>query len=128
MDNKLIKIIIFTLLIDIIYLYFIGGYPFLIMVNNIQNTNKQTEIKYIGAILAYIFIVFIIYYFIIKEDKKPKDAFLLGLCVYGIFDATNYALFEKYSLNIAIQDTLWGGTLFYLVTYLSLNIKLFDIL
>ena len=116
MNNKLTKIIIFTLLIDIIYLYLVGGKPFLSMVNNIQNSDKPLKIKYIGAISAYIFMVFIIYYFIVKENKKPEDAFILGLCVYGIFDATNYALFEKYSLNIAIQDTLWGGTLFYLVT------------
>ena len=115
MNNKLIKVIIFTLLIDAIYLYFIGGTPFLAIVNKIQKPTPL-KIKYSGAILAYIFIVIIIYKFIIKENKTPLDAFILGLCTYGIFDATNYTLFEDYSINVAIQDTLWGGTLFYLVT------------
>ena len=92
--DKLIKTIVFTLLIDAIYLYFIGGPEFLSMVKKIQNTDKPQKIRYIGAIFAYIFVVIIIYNFIIKENKKPNDAFILGLCVYGVFDATNYAIFD----------------------------------
>ena len=48
MDNKLIKVIIFTLLIDVIYLYFIGATPFLAMVSKIQQTNNSSKIKYGG--------------------------------------------------------------------------------
>jgi uncharacterized membrane protein len=46
------------------------------------------------------------------------DAFLLGLVIYGTFDFTNMALFKKWSLTTSIIDTLWGGTLFALSTYI----------
>ena len=111
--DKLLTII-FTFLIDIIYLSFFGGKEFLSMVNKIQNS--ESNIKYISALFAYIFIIIVIYKFIILENKSPLDAFILGLCIYGIFDTTNYALFNNYSLDVAIKDTLWGGFLFYLVT------------
>ena len=111
--DKLLKTIIFTFLIDIIYLSFFGK-EFLSMVNKIQNS--ESNIKYISALFAYIFIIIVIYKFIILENKSPLDAFILGLCIYGIFDTTNYALFNNYSLDVAIKDTLWGGFLFYLVT------------
>lgn len=37
---------------------------------------------------------------------------LLGLTVYGVFNATNAAIFEDYPRRMAIQDTVWGTTLF----------------
>ena len=36
-------------------------------------------------------LLFVIYKFIILERKSPNDAFLLGFCIYGIFDFTNIA-------------------------------------
>jgi uncharacterized membrane protein len=37
---------------------------------------------------------------------------LLGLTVYGVFNATNAAIFAEYPASVAIQDTLWGTALF----------------
>lgn len=33
---------------------------------------------------------------------------LFGLVVYGVYDFTNYAIFQNYTLKIAIIDVLWG--------------------
>jgi uncharacterized membrane protein len=71
-----------------------------------------------GFILCYIFIVLGLYYFIIREHRKPFEAFLLGLFVYGIYELTNYSLFKKWSINMVIMDTLWGGVLFFITTFL----------
>lgn len=37
---------------------------------------------------------------------------MLGLAVYGVFNATNAAIFADYPARMALQDTLWGTTLF----------------
>jgi uncharacterized membrane protein len=49
-------------------------------------------------------------------------AFLLGLCVYAVYDFTSYALLKDYRLDIAIMDTLWGGSLFAIVYNLKLKL------
>ena len=47
-----------------------------------------------------------------------KDAVILGSLIYGIFDATNLALFDKWTIDLFIIDVIWGGILFGLSTYL----------
>jgi len=88
--------------------------------------NKQVQIvqgspvkmNYLGAALCYIFLIAGINYFIIKPRKSVTDAFLLGIVIYGVFETTNYALFKNWSIISVILDTLWGGLLFALTTYI----------
>ena len=56
-------------------------------------------------------------YFIIKPRKSVTDAFLLGIVIYGVYETTNYALFKDWSALTVVIDTLWGGILFALTTY-----------
>lgn len=76
------------------------------------------QINLLGAIICYIFLIFGLNYFIIKPKKSAYDAFLFGLIIYGVFETTNYALFSKWSILTVIIDTLWGGFLFALVTFI----------
>ena len=39
------------------------------------------------------------------ERRAPKDAFLLGFCIYGVFDFTNIAIFKKYKYDLEIDLT-----------------------
>ena len=71
-----------------------------------------------SALFCYLFLSFGLYYFIIKSNKSLIDAFLLGLVIYGVFDTTNKALFSKWKWNTVLFDTLWGGVLFLLTTYI----------
>ena len=113
-------VLLLLLLLDSIYIWTM--YPsFLNMYNSIQGGLK---VKYWSAALCYIFLGILLNHFIIRPKKSIKDAFLLGLCVYGVYDATTYALLKKYSLKLAIIDTLWGGTLFALVTWIYSKLKL----
>lgn len=108
----LLALIILTL--DYIYLGGILKDPFMKMVKKIQK--KESKVNYIYTAVVYIFIITGIHYFIIMEKRSAWDAFLLGVIIYGIFDFTNLAIFNDYSLSLAIHDTLWGGTLFFLTT------------
>jgi uncharacterized membrane protein len=76
------------------------------------------KINYMGAALCYVFLIIGINYFIIKPKKSVQDAFLLGLVIYGVYETTNYAIFKKWSLLTVFIDTLWGGILFALTTYI----------
>ena len=111
----MLKVFIILLILDLIYLKFVGYPLFSKLVKNI--TNEDIKINYLGF-LAYIFISYGLYYFIIKENKNYKEAFLLGLIIYGTFDFTNIALFNKYDLKLAIIDTIYGGVLLALTTYI----------
>jgi uncharacterized membrane protein len=70
-------------------------------------------------ILCYLFLIAGINYFIIMPKRSVFDAFLLGIVIYGVYETTNFTLLNKWPLNIAIIDTLWGGILFALTTYIT---------
>jgi uncharacterized membrane protein len=50
------------------------------------------------------------------------QAFARGLCVYGVYEFTNVAVFERYDWKFAAADTLWGGVLFVIARYLLKNV------
>ena len=119
-------ILVFSMLaLDSLYLSNIGGPLFAKMIKNIQKEDMKFNI--FGAIGCYILLILVLYKFIILEKKPPSDAFLLGFCIYGIFDLTNIAIFKNYQLIPALVDTVWGGVLFYTVTWITykmMNIKM----
>ena len=105
------------LALDSVYLSTIGGPLFSTMVKGIQN--KEMKLNMYGAIGSYILLILVLYKFIIMERRSLTDAFILGLCVYGVFDFTNIAIFHNYKLLPALIDTVWGGILFYSVTWIT---------
>ena len=104
------------LLIDSLYLNSISPY-FKNMIVKIQKAPFQMNI--LGVFISYLFIVVVINYFIIQKKRSVFEAFLLGLCIYAIYEGTNYALISNWSLPIVIVDSLWGGILFAVTTYLT---------
>jgi uncharacterized membrane protein len=106
--------------IDFIYLKTTRSY-FENQVKIVQGSPLQVNL--LGLILSYIFLIFGLNYFIIKSKRSPYDAFLLGILIYGVFETTNYALFKKWSIFTVILDTLWGGTLFAIVTFIINNLR-----
>ena len=77
------------------------------------------QLKYLGAILCYFFLIFGLYYFILREHKSVFDAMLFGFVIYGVYDTTTYAVLKKWKLKLMIMDTLWGGALMGLTTWLT---------
>ena len=116
MLRSLLFISLIMLVLDTLYLSTIGGTPFLKMVENIQN--QPATVNYMYATVVYFFMILGFYYFVVKKKFSNAEAFMLGVLIYGVFDFTNIALFSNYKLTIALQDTLWGGILFYLTNIL----------
>jgi uncharacterized membrane protein len=110
----LISAIIFVI-IDNIYLNLIKDY-FNKQIQAIQGT--PLKINLLGALICYIFLIFGLNYFIIKPNRTVQDAFLFGLIIYTVFETTNLALFSKWSWTTVLIDSLWGGILFALTTYI----------
>jgi uncharacterized membrane protein len=71
------------------------------------------------VLLCYILLVGGLYYFILREHKSWKEAGLLGLVIYGVYDTTTMALLKDWSWKIAVLDTVWGSLLFSLTTFLT---------
>jgi len=110
---SLIIILVLFLILDSIYI----GIQFKHFTNLYKKIQgKPLRINFLGAGLCYAILTFIVYYYIILPKKSVRDAFILGFCVYGVYDTTTYALLEDYPASTAIMDTFWGGTLFALIT------------
>ena len=114
-DFKLLVSAITLVVVDSVYLQFIKGY-FAEQIKSVQGS--PMKINYLSAIICYIFLIIGINYFIIKPNKSIKDAFLLGLVIFGVYETTNYALLKNWSILTVIIDTLWGGLLFAATTYI----------
>ena len=99
------------------------------MVYKVQYSDLRVNMP--GALVAY-FLMFVSIAFIILPLVKNlkintfKDAVLasiryggiLGLVIYGIYNATNFAIFKNYSIETAIIDTLWGVTIYSFITFI----------
>ena len=115
----LIASIIFILL-DIVFLY-LNSRTFEQQVIQIQNI--PLKLRYAPAIVCYVLLILGLYYFILREHKTPNEAFILGIVIYGVYETTNYATLKKWKIETLIKDTLWGGILFYLTTFLTYKVK-----
>lgn len=110
--------IIFTL-IDSIYLYSASNF-FNSIILSIQG--KPLKLDIIPTILCYISLLFSLFYFIILQRRSYIDAILLGMFLYSVFEFTNKAIFLNWTWSAVIIDTIWGGVLFGLSTYLVYKI------
>ena len=68
------------------------------------------EMRVAGGIIAWFLIAVGIRYLIKPADytSAATSGALLGLVVYGVYNATNYATFKNYPASTAFADTAWG--------------------
>jgi len=118
--NTLFMIAIVFISLDSVFLYSMRS-MFNKQVTAVQGS--PIVINIYSGILCYITLIFGIYYFIIREKKSVLDAFLLGIVIYGVYETTTLALLKKWSYKTSIIDTLWGGILFALTTYIVYKIR-----
>jgi len=119
MWKSIIIIATIMLVLDFSYLYLFRDFMLPIL-KNIQKADVKINIM--SALACYIILVSGLYYFIIRKNASPKDAFLLGVLINGVYETTNYAFFKDWSPLLVILDTLWGGILLSTTTFLYYKI------
>lgn len=111
---------IVLLSIDFIYLNIIKNL-FNNQIKLVQGTKPTLNI--LGGILCYILLIVGLNYFILNKNNSIFEAFLLGSIIYGVYETTNYTLLKNWQLKTVVIDTLWGGILFALTTFIMNKIK-----
>jgi uncharacterized membrane protein len=116
---KLLFLGVVILVLDGIYL----GTNFKFLMGQLQSVQKTPVVlRYTGAILCYIIILAGLYYFVIQQKltvyEKVRNAAILGVVIYGVYETTSYATFKAWTPQMLVMDTLWGGILLSLTTYL----------
>jgi len=122
---KILCIVSFLVItIDFIWIKLFMLQEYTVLLSGIQKTS--IAVRLIPTIISYITIILPIVLFSLPKVSKAhrlEDSLiyggLLGVMLYGMFSFTNYALLDKWSVRVAILDTVWGGVLYTLVTYLS---------
>ena len=113
-DLVIASLIMLTL--DAIYLRLTKGF-FGNVVKAIQNA--PLKLRYGATAGVYIFLIIGLYLFVLQEKKNWRQAFILGLVIYGVFDLTTYAIFDEWPIAAVFMDTLWGGFLLAATTFLT---------
>lgn len=74
------------------------------------------EFNLLATFFCYIALVFVLWYFILREKRSPWEAALLGWSIYAVYETTNKATLKDWPWTMVVMDTLWGGVLFALTT------------
>lgn len=107
---SLLKTAAIIFLVDLFWL-FTGGIYARKMTERIQGSPLQ--MRYGSVVLVYLFLAYML-----LQTTSAQQAFLYGVCIYGVYDFTNHALLENYDWKFGIADTLWGGVLFVIARHL----------
>ncbi len=99
--------------IDLPYLTLFASSSFRPMIQAIQGS--PIVFRYAAAIPVYLALAYLL-----TLATNWQSAATIGAATYAVYDFTNYSTIKNYTLQFAIQDTIWGGVLFAL-TYLLHN-------
>lgn len=75
------------------------------------------------ALVVYVLLSFAFAYFIYPAIETKGlligvvSAFILGVCIYGVYEFTNYSTLAFWPKSLLIIDTLWGGVLSAIVAF-----------
>jgi uncharacterized membrane protein len=110
--GRLLTLAFIIFLVDLPWLSFIGG-NYSAIVQAIQG-GREVRMRPLAGVVVYPALAFLA-----LRTQSVKDAFLTGAAVYAVYDFTVFAAFKEYPLYMALADTLWGGTLFAIVHYIT---------
>jgi len=119
--QRLFFILLLILLLDFVYISFFRN-DFVNLFKNVQKS--PLKINKFGFVITYMLLTFTVYYFGFVKQFTSKDMFILGVCVYGVYEFTNLSTFKNWKMKMTLLDTLWGGILFYLThTITTMTLK-----
>lgn len=126
LTNNLLPIIL-LLVLDLLWISFYMGKKYQNQIENIQG--KSIRIKPTFVILSYFLMVLGLILFVlpnISKGNELKDSLkyglVFGIIVYGVYNFTNAAVIDKWDSKVIIEDILWGGLLYFIVSYITSKI------
>lgn len=89
-----------------------------------KKINKKETFRLWSGILVWIILSISVSLFLTFHSYKNKlyyflSGCLIGFIIYSIYNLTNYATIEYYSLTMTIIDTIWGTLLYGFVLWVS---------
>lgn len=109
------KILLILLVLDAFYLGIHSTY----LKQTMEHVQKSPfQMRYAPTLLVYVYLAAVVMG-LLQYKVSIRDSFLLGLCIYGIYEGTNYATLERWPLYLFVVDTIWGGILISLTTYIA---------
>ncbi len=119
--KKIILSIVIFIGLDSIYLKLLSSH-FNQQIVDVQGS--PIEFRLIPAIVCYIALVFGLNYFILQRNGSVLDAALLGLVIYTVYETTNMAIIKNWNIKSVLIDSIWGGILFGLTTFIINTINI----
>ena len=123
--KKLIKLIKFAMIltgIDTIWirLYMLPKYK-----KWFQTLKLNMSYNYIAIVIAY-FVMILMYPLFIKNQNKNREllnAAFIGSTIFSLYGFTLAGIFETYGLDFALIETMWGGFLYTMSTFILQKIS-----
>ena len=124
---KFILCMILSFVVDLPYLY-INADLFKKKTMEISGKGYPKNRLY-SAVLVYVAIALGIMVFVLPKIDTTKTTMvrindsllyggLFGMVSYAIFDFTSHFMYEGWSIYVSIMDTLWGGLLCAIVSFI----------
>jgi uncharacterized membrane protein len=108
------KTAVVLFLVDLFWLG-TGGIIARAMTERIQG--ETMTFRYLSAAIVYLLLSYML-----LETSSYQQAFIYGVCIYGVYDFTSHAIYSRYDWKFGLADTLWGGILFICARYLLKNV------
>jgi len=128
--NSIIILFVLLMLVDIPMVRYLYQTTYSGMFAKINSgTNTSTTRLYTAGVIVYLLMAIGLYVFVISSSTDLSFMYtilkgaLLGVILFGVYDLTNVATIPAFGIKEAAIDTVWGGTLFAIVTamYLCLS-------
>ena len=123
-------LIVLLMLVDIPMVRYLYQTTYSGMYTKINSgTNTSTARLYIAGFIVYLLMALGLYVFVILPSVDVSFLMtifrgaLLGVILFGVYDLTNVASIPAFGIKEAAIDTIWGGTLFAIVTAVFLCIN-----
>jgi len=131
--NSFTKSLITSLIVFILLDYLWYGVIYKAKYNEIITKIQAVDLeyRYSSSLIVYLIMSLSIIIWVIPKikeipDKSDKEILkasikyggLMGITIYGVYNFSNYAVFRHWSLETGLVDTLWGGFLTSIVTYI----------
>jgi uncharacterized membrane protein len=79
--------------------------------------DQKLHVRYLAAAGVYLMLLLGLDLFVLKNGANPLDGLLLGIVIYGVYELTNYAIFDRWPIEAVFLDTIWGGLMMATTTY-----------